>query len=154
MGRSIALVAALLVSAALGAGAVEPVSGQPASAPVDNRQLVPMPPGAQALLRQDMVDNMVVLNGLLAHLAAAQFEQASELAEARLGVSSMGRHRGTGMGPGRFMPPEMHQLAIGMHQSATDLAGIAKTKDRSAADAALLKVTSFCVACHLGFRIR
>ena len=113
-----------------------------------------MPAGAQQLLRKDMVDHLVVLNQLFVHLAAGEYEPAAELAETRLGKSSMGRHRGTGMGPGRFMPPAMHQLGIAMHEAASEFATVTLREDRDAAFASLQRVTGFCVACHVGFRIR
>jgi hypothetical protein len=101
-----------------------------------------------------MIDHLTVLNQILANLAASEFQQAGELAESRLGIGSMGRHRETGMGPGRFMPPEMHRLGIGMHRSASDFAATMKDQDLVEAYSALQRVTSFCVACHASFRIR
>lgn len=151
---SLCVASALLLVGTLGLQGAAPVGAEPAPSSRDSRQLVSMPEPAQQLLRKDMVDHLVVLNQVLAHLAAAEFRQASELAETRLGNSSMGRHRGTGMGPGRFMPPEMHQLGIAMHRSASEFATVAMKEDVAAAYSSLQGVTSFCVACHLGFRIR
>ncbi len=145
---AIALLLAALAAYASGAFASDPAP------PGDSRRLVSMPSEAQQLLRQDMVDHLVVFNQLLAHLAAAEFEEASQLAEARLGKSSMGKHRGTGLGPGRFMPPEMHQLGRSMHESASEFATTVKEGDAPAAYAALQRVSSFCVACHVSFRVR
>jgi hypothetical protein len=113
-----------------------------------------MPEGAQRLLRQDMLDHLILVNQLLALLGAGELEQAAALAESRLGVPSMGRHRGTGMGPGRFMPPEMHRLGISMHHAASEFAEVARAGDPAAATAALQRVTTFCVACHAAYRIR
>ena len=144
----------LILAASLTAPAADPVGSEPAPPGEDTRRLVAMPAAAERLLRQDMVDHLVVLNQLLAHVAAAEFEQASELAESRLGKSSMGRHRGTGMGPGRFMPPEMNQLGMAMHRSASEFATVAASGDAAAATASLQRVTSYCVACHMSFRIR
>jgi hypothetical protein len=149
---SVALIALLAVSIVSHAG--EPVASKGESPADDSRRLVSMPAAAQGLLRKDMIDHLQVLNQLFAHLAASEYRKASELAEARLGRSSMGRHRGTGMGPGRFMPPEMHQLGMGMHEAASEFARIVPDQDSSTAYAALQRVTSFCVACHLGFRVR
>ncbi|MBW2393305.1 MAG: cytochrome c [Deltaproteobacteria bacterium] len=143
------IVIAILLGTSLASHSASAESSKP-----DNRQLVSMPEEAQRLLRSDMFDHLVVLNLLLGHLAASEFQQASELAEARLGNSTKGKHRGTGMGPGRFMPPGMHQLGFGMHQAATDFAEIAKNEDMSTALSALRRITNSCVACHAGFRIR
>jgi len=143
-----------LLAASFATQAADPVASEPNPPDDDPRQLVSMPAPAQKLLRQDMIDHLVVLNQVFSHLAAGEYQQAGELAEARLGNSSMGRHRGTGMGPGRFMPPEMHQLGIAMHQSASELAKTLNEQDDAKAHAGLQRVTSFCVACHMGFRIR
>ncbi len=147
------LIAVLLAASAV-SRAAEPVEAKAATSKPDTRQLVEMPEEAQRLLRSDMFDHLVVITLLMGHLAASEFEQASELAETRLGNSARGRHRGTGFGPGRFMPPGMHQLGFGMHQSATDFAKIAKDEDLPSALSALRRVTNSCVACHAGFRIR
>lgn len=145
---------AVFLTASIASQASEPGAGGGQSSAEDPRQLVSMPAEAQQLLRKDMIDHLTVLNQIFAHLAANELQQASELAESRLGNSSMGRHRGTGMGPGRFMPPEMHRLGIGMHQAASDFAATATHEKPADAYGALQGVTSFCVACHASFRTR
>ena len=64
----------------------------------------------------------------------------------------MGKHRGTGMGPGRHMPVEMRNIAWGMHDAATEFSKIAKQGDLKSAYSALQQVTSACVACHYSYR--
>lgn len=152
-GRSSWLAAAVLLSASVASHAAEP-SGPGSQPPDDGRQLVSMPAAAQQLLRQDMLDHLSALNQILGLLGASEYQKASELAERRLGKSSMGRHRGTGMGPGRFMPAEMHRIGIGMHQAASEFAVTVANQDPSAAYTALQRVTSSCVACHASFRTR
>jgi hypothetical protein len=149
-----AIIGAALLAAGMTSHAAEPVAPQTGSPPKDSRQLVRMPAEAERLLRQDMLEHLATLNQLLGQVAASEFQQASALAESRLGNSSMGKHRGTGMGPGRFMPPAMHQLGMAMHQAATDFSTTAATGDSAETLAALQRITSFCVACHAGFRIR
>lgn len=145
---------AVLLAAGFAARAADPVAPESRPSGADTRRLISMPEPAQQLLRKDMIDHLVALNQILAHLSAAETQKASELAETRLGKSSMGRHRGTGMGPGRFMPPEMHQLGIAMHESASEFAATVENGKAADAYAALQRVTSSCVACHLGFRVR
>jgi len=144
-------VALLLGSITSEAGAQEP---DEAAGSQDPRQLVSMPAAAQRLLREDMLDHMMVLNQIFAHLAADEFREASDLAESRMGNSSKGRHRAAGMGPGRFMPPEMRSLGMGMHQAASDFAAIVVDEKPADAYAALQRLTGFCVACHASFRTR
>ncbi len=120
----------------------------------DARQFVEMPEQARALMRQDMLDHLAALNEIVSHLASNRLSSAAEVAETRMGKSSMGKHRATGMGPGRFMPLEMRKLGWGMHESATEFSQIAEKGDVTAAYAALGKITATCVACHYSYRTR
>ena len=120
----------------------------------DARQLVSMPDQARELMRKDMLDHLSALNEIIGYLASNNLDAAADVAEARMGRSSMGKHRGTGMGPGRFMPVEMRNLGWGMHDAATEFSKIAKQGDLKSAYSALQKVTSSCVACHYSYRIR
>ena len=118
----------------------------------DPRQLVSMPVQARRLMRQDMLDHLAALNEIVAYLAGNNLTGAAEIAETRMGKSSMGKHRTTGMGPGRFMPPAMRNLGWGMHESASEFARVAKEGDLKRALSALQKVTASCVACHYSYR--
>lgn len=122
----------------------------------DMRQLVKMPPEAQAIMRADMLDHLAALNEVLGYLADDKLDAAAEVAETRIGRSAMGRNMGKarGMGPGRFMPDAMRSLGWGMHDAASEFARIAKSGDKLKAYAALQPVAASCVACHLSFRTR
>ena len=120
----------------------------------DQRRLISMPDQARQVMREHMLDHLAALNEIIAHLAASEFDAAAQVAEERLGWSSMGKHRGTGMGPGRFMPSEMRNIGRGMHESASEFSRIAKEGDPKSAYAALQKVTAACVACHYSYRTR
>lgn len=121
---------------------------------VDPRQLVDMPEQTRKLMRDDMLDHLSALNEIIGYLAENNLEAVAETAETRMGKSSMGKHRGTSMGPGRFMPLEMRNIGWGMHESATELSQAAKNGDLKGANAALQKVTTACVACHYSYRTR
>jgi hypothetical protein len=120
----------------------------------DLRQFVTMPEQTRQLMREDMLDHLSALNEIIGYLAENKLDTAAEVAETRMGKSSMGKHRGTGMGPGRFMPLEMRKLGWGMHESATEFSRVAKEGDLKNAYSALQKVTSSCVACHYSYRTR
>ena len=123
--------------------------------PKDERQLVSMPEGVRQVLRQDMISNLTTIDQILSYLAEGDLDMAAEVAESELGRSSMGKHRGTGMGPGRHMPSDMHDIGFSMHKAASNFAEIAKKKgDLKGIYAALQDVTSHCVSCHLSYRIR
>ncbi len=120
----------------------------------DARQLVSMPDQARELMRKDMLDHLSALNEIIGYLASNNLDAAADVAETRMGRSSMGKHRSTGMGPGRFMPLEMKNLGWSMHDAATAFSKIAKQGDLKSAYSELQKVTSSCVACHYSYRTR
>ena len=113
-----------------------------------------MPDQARQLMRKDMLDHLSTLNEIVGYLADNNLDAAAEVAETRMGKSSMGKHRATGMGPGRFMPLAMRKLGWGMHESASEFSQVAKEGDLKGAYGALQKVTSSCVACHYSYRTR
>lgn len=118
----------------------------------DLRQLVSMPDEARELMRKDMLDHLSALNEIIGNLASNDLAAASDVAETRLGRSSMGEHRGTGMGPGKFMTSEMRNLGWSMHDAASEFSKVAKEDDLKSAYGALQKITSSCVACHYNYR--
>ena len=124
------------------------------SSGTDPRQLVELPDLARKLMREDMLDHLSALNEIIVHLAANDLGAAADVAESRMGMSSMGKHRGTGMGPGKFMPTEMRDIGWGMHEAATEFSQLAKKGDLKSAYGALQKVTGSCVACHYTYRTR
>jgi len=120
----------------------------------DHRQLVTMPDEASQLMRKDMLDHLSAVNEIMALLAENNLDAAADVAETRMGKSSMGKHRATGMGPGRFMPVEMRNIGWGMHESASELSQAAREGNLKGAYSALQKVTASCVACHYSYRTR
>ena len=120
----------------------------------DLRQLVSMPDQARELMRKDMLDHLSALNEIIGYLAENNLKAAADVAETRMGKGSMGKHRGTGMGPGRFMPLEMRNLGWGMHDAASEFSQTAKQGDLKSAYSDLQKVTGSCVACHFSYRTR
>jgi hypothetical protein len=128
-------------------------SEQPAQV-TDHRQLVEMPAEAQQLMRKDMQDHLLAMSEIFGYLAESNFVVAAEVAEKRMGKSSMGKHRAAGMGPGRFMPPAMRQIGVGMHEAVSNFAEVAKSGDLNKTYAALQTVMASCAACHMSFRVR
>jgi hypothetical protein len=120
----------------------------------DSRQLVEMPAQARVYMREDMLDHLAAMSEIMGLMSTEDWVAAAEVAETRMGRSSMGKYRDTGMGPGRFMPLEMRQLGWNMHEAASRFAEVAKTGDGPRAWAALQDVTASCVACHYSYRTR
>lgn len=131
-------------------------AAQPGSVPEDGRQLVAMPDTARAIMRADMLDHLVALNEIAGHLAENDLAAAADTAENRIGNSTIGKHAAMarGQGPGRYMPDAMRQLGWGMHSAASEFALTVKQGDQAKTYAALQKVMSSCVACHMSFRTR
>ncbi|MGA8390905.1 MAG: cytochrome C, partial [Burkholderiaceae bacterium] len=59
----------------------------------DARQLVKMPPAAEANLREEMRANLLNLNEIISLTVAGKLKEAGELAEKELGVTAMGKNR-------------------------------------------------------------
>jgi len=133
---------------------ISEAQNMPGSSGGDVRQLVSMPDQARELMRKDMLDHLSALNEIIGYLAENNLDAAADIAETRMGKSSMGKHRGTGMGPGRYMPPEMRKLGWGMHDAASRFSQTAKQGDLKGAYSDLQKVTGSCVACHYSYRTR
>lgn len=122
----------------------------------DTRQLVKLPVPAQESLRQEMLDNLVAVNEALTLVAEGKVREAGEAAEAKLGMSAMGKHRMKPFDarPGPHMPPAMHGIGIDGHKAVSEFAAVAKTGDRDKALALLPNLTAACVGCHFSYRTR
>ncbi len=122
----------------------------------DDRRQVDLPgPMAEHMLA-NMRDHLAAIQEIQAALASGEWSTAADVAENRLGASSMGAHGASHMAP--HMPPEMREIGSGMHAAASRFARkaleSAVDNDLAGALASLAEVTSSCVACHAGFRIR
>lgn len=128
----------------------------PAWAGEDGRQLVKMPPAAQAALREEMLDFMAALHEIIGLLGEGKQAAAADVADAKLGLMAMGRHRGAPVdaSPGRHMPEAMHQQGRNLHIVANDFAKTARGGDLAKSLAALQPLTGTCVSCHASYRIR
>lgn len=125
--------------------------------PEDHRRLVEMPDLQIGLMREDMQQHLVAYQRILGLMAEGRLAEAGEVAEATMGISTMGKHaaRTQGLGgPGRHMPDSMRQIGLSMHEAATNFAAVAATEDLVASLKALHELTATCVACHMSYRTR
>jgi len=127
-------------------------AGNASNANDDSRQLVDLPEMMQLHMMSNMRDHLMAINEILAMMANGQLDRAAEVAESRLGMSSLESHGAGHMA--RFMPEGMRQAGTDMHRAASRFALKAQEGEASAAYSALSEVTSACVACHAGYRIR
>jgi hypothetical protein len=118
----------------------------------DPRQLVKMPEMMQQHMMSNMRDHLVAINEILITMASGELEKAADVAESRLGMSSLESHGASHMA--RFMPEGMQQAGTNMHRAASRFALKAQEGEVLPAYVALSEVTSACVACHSGYRIR
>ncbi|MEW6133289.1 MAG: hypothetical protein AB1591_09025 [Pseudomonadota bacterium] len=122
----------------------------------DTRQPVSFPPALKEETLANMRDHLHAIQEITAHLAEKQFDAAAEVAETRLGLSSLKRHGAHEVA--KYMPEGMRQIGHGMHQSASQFAVVAQeagaTGDSAAALRALSQVQTSCVACHAGYQLK
>ena len=118
----------------------------------DPRQLVQLPEMMQQHMMSNMRDHLAAINEILLKLANGELEKAAEVAEVRLGMSSLESHGASHMA--RFMPEGMRQAGTLMHRAASRFALMAQEVEVLPAYLALSEITAACVACHAGYRIR
>lgn len=128
----------------------------PMSRAADARQLVAMPAPMQEHMLANMRDHLVALGEVQAALGKGDFDQAAEIAENRIGVSSLQAHGASHIAP--LMPNGMQEIGTNMHHTASRFARTAQeaavTNDLPRTLGALAELTQQCAACHAGYRLR
>jgi hypothetical protein len=123
-----------------------------AEAGEDEREFVELPAMMQEHMLSNMRDHLVALSEILAKLAAGELEAAAQIAEFRLGMSSLESHGASHMA--KFMPEGMRSAGTNMHRAASRFAVKAQEGEVLPAYKVLSEVTAACVACHSAYRIR
>ena len=118
----------------------------------ETRQLVKLPEMMQQHMLANMRDHLVSINEILVALENGDLGKAADIAEARLGMSSLEKHGASHMA--KFMPEGMRQAGTGMHRAASRFALTAQEGELLPTYRMLSQVTSACVACHAAYRIR
>ncbi|MEJ2452750.1 MAG: hypothetical protein P8103_01145 [Candidatus Thiodiazotropha sp.] len=118
----------------------------------ETRELVELPPMMQTHMMSNMRDHLRSLDLILQHLDAGELDLAAEVAESRLGMSSLDLHGASHMAG--FMPEEMRAIGTRMHQAASRFALKAQEGEPLPAYRMLSEISSACVACHTAYRIR
>lgn len=114
--------------------------------------MVQLPEMMQRHMMSNMRDHLEAINEILLKMADGQLDQAAEIAENRLGMSSLQSHGARHMA--EFMPEGMRKAGTAMHRAASRFALKAQEGEALPAYKSLAEVTSACVACHSGYRIR
>jgi cytochrome c556 len=122
----------------------------------DARQKVEMPPMMQEHMLGNMRDHLQTLTDIEAALAKRDFDKAAEVAEQRLGLSSLEAHGAAHLAP--YMPKPMQDIGTAMHRAASRFARVAQEAavkgDMSPVFAGLSEMLRQCVACHATYRLR
>lgn len=121
----------------------------------DIRQHVDMPEHMRLHMLENMRDHLLSLEIITRQLSNQQYEEAAEVAENRLGMTSLQLHGAAHMA--QFMPEDMRTIGTGMHRAASRFSIAAQDAgvDGGLATAlgALSEVMQQCVACHTGYRV-
>jgi len=121
----------------------------------DGRQKVELPDMMREHMLSNMRDHLLALEEITRYLANQQYDEAAEVAENRLGMSSMDLHGASHLG--KFMPKEMGAIGTNMHRAASRFALAAQDAEieggLNKAFSALSEVMQQCVACHSGYKV-
>jgi hypothetical protein len=120
----------------------------------DSRELVNMPAPMVQHMLDNMRDHLLAITEIQQSLGKGDFQRAAEIAEKRIGMSSLESHGAAHMAP--FMPKPMQDIGTQMHKAASQFALVAQdsSADGNALRAvgALSEITRQCVACHSAYR--
>jgi hypothetical protein len=104
----------------------------------------------------NMRDHLVAMGEVQAALGKGDFDRAADIAEQRIGMSSLLAHDASHMAT--YMPKGMQDIGTTMHRTASRFARTtqeaAVTNDMPRALGALSELTQQCAACHAGYRLR
>lgn len=122
----------------------------------DTRQLVKYPAPLRLHTLVNMRDHLATMGEIQAALASGSFDKASDVAEQRLGMSSLEAHGAHEVA--KYMPKGMQDAGTAMHHTASQFALVAKdasvTGDLKPVLASLAKLNQTCVACHAAYRLQ
>jgi hypothetical protein len=121
----------------------------------DTRQLLRFPDEMRQHTLSNMRDHLLALAQIQEYLSTGEMERAGQVAEQRLGMSSLkdhGAHESS-----KFMPQGMQDIGTSMHRSASRFAIEASNASASGDMKPVLRelatLTQACVACHAGYRL-
>ena len=121
-----------------------------------SRIAIEMPAMMQDHMRANMRDHLLAINEIQSLLAAGKYDTAADIAEKRIGMSSLEAHGASHMAG--FMPKGMQDTGTAMHQAASRFAVTAQeagvTRDLPRTLGALSQVTTQCVTCHAAYRLK
>lgn len=122
----------------------------------DARQKIEMPPMMQEHMLNNMRDHLRALQEIQAALAKSDFDKAADIAEQRIGMSSLEKHGAAHMAP--YMPKPMQNIGTQMHRAASRFSRTAQEAVVKGNMTPVLEDFSTllkqCIACHDSYRLR
>lgn len=128
------------------------IIGAAAHAAEDGREMVELPAPMKAHMLHNMRGHLVVVDQILSLLSNEKYDEASDLAESELGMSSLSKHGASHIAP--YYPEGMKQAGTMMHKSASQFSRVAQEGDLVSSLKAFRKVTASCTACHAGYKVQ
>jgi hypothetical protein len=117
----------------------------------DTRQMVKLPDMMKQHMLGNMRDHMLTIHEIQDALAKNELDKAADIAEQRIGMSSLVSHNAAHMAP--YMPKAMQDIGTEMHHAASRFALTAKEGDPLKSLAGLALITQQCVACHAAYKL-
>lgn len=115
-----------------------------ASAEDDKRKLVEMPKMMQQHQLANMRDHLKAIDEILMNMGKGELDKAADIAEARLGMSSLSLHGASHMA--KVIPKEMGAIGTSMHKAASRFA-LKSTRRRCATRLQSTARSDRCVCC-------
>jgi len=122
-----------------------------ANADQDVRQKIKLPGMMQEHMLGNMRDHMLAIHEIQSALAKDDLDEAADIAEQRIGMSSLALHNAAHMAP--YMPKNMQDIGTEMHHAASRFAIVVKEGDALKSIDSLSQITQQCVACHAAYRL-
>jgi hypothetical protein len=125
----------------------------------EERKLVKFPEMTQKHMLANMRAHLRAMKEIMNALSTGEAEKAGQIAENRLGISSMDRRGASQITP--YMPPAMRSLETKMRRAASRFALAASDYELAPSHRTSMKmfgeleeITKNCNGCHNSFRIR
>lgn len=122
----------------------------------DSRTLVKYPDDLRIHTLTNMRDHLLTMGEIQQALSILDFDKAAQLAENKLGMSSLKLHGAHDVAP--YMPKGMQDVGTLMHRTASQFAATAQqasvTGDLKSTLAGLARLNQTCVACHASYRLQ
>ncbi len=117
----------------------------------DERVALAIGSAAEAGLKLTMREHLEAIRDIVAALGRQDFQQAVKVTRDELGFPK--HHQAMKREAGATFPSKYHELAMGHHQAAEDLAKVIPSKDFKAILPQLERTIGACVSCHQAFRL-